>query len=75
MHGLSFNVNPDLSLFNVINLCGLAGKTATSIEAEIGQTVPMEEVIQRLIDAFSEVFKVSLSTISGEQLRELCSTG
>jgi len=72
MHGLSFNVNPDLSLFNVINLCGLAGKTATSIEAEIGQTVPMEEVIQRLIDAFSEIFKVSLSAISDKQLRELC---
>ena len=75
MHGLSFNVNPDLSLFNVINLCGLAGKTATSIEAEIGYTVPIEEVTQRLILAFSDVFKVSLSTISYEQLRELCATG
>ncbi len=73
MHGLSLNVNPDLSNFKVINLCGLPGKTATSIEAEIGHTVPIEEVTQRLILAFSEVFKVSLSEISVEQLRALCS--
>ncbi len=72
MHGFSFNVNPDLSTFKVINLCGLPGKKATSIEAEIGRTVLMEEVTQRLVDAFSEVFKVSLSEIPDEQLRELC---
>ena len=73
MHGLSLNVNPDLSTFKVINLCGLPGKTATSIQAEIGHMVPLEEVTQRLILAFSEVFKVSVSEIPDEQLRELCS--
>jgi lipoate-protein ligase B len=75
MHGLSFNVNPDLSLFKVINLCGLPGTTATSIKNELLHDVSMEEVTQRLLKAFAEVFHADLSPISKDQLIKLCSAG
>jgi lipoyl(octanoyl) transferase len=69
MHGLSFNINPDLIRFQVINLCGHPGKSATSIENEIGHYVSMEAVIRRIMDSFSKVFKVNLLSISKEQLK------
>ena len=43
MHGLSLNVNPDLSAFNVINICGLPGRSATSIANELGHAVVHRE--------------------------------
>lgn len=68
MHGLSLNVNPDLSAFDAINLCGLPGKRATSMEQELGKTADMAEVINRLEGYFSSVFNVELEPISGEQV-------
>jgi lipoate-protein ligase B len=68
MHGLSLNVNPDLQSFDVINLCGLPGKMATSIANELGRDVIMEEVEQRVIDYFSEVFRVELKPVTRDRL-------
>jgi lipoate-protein ligase B len=68
MHGISLNVNPDLSLFRVINLCGLPGKAATSMEKELGRPVSIEEVKHRVEVAFAGVFGVALSSISREKL-------
>ena len=36
LHGLAFNVNPDLSYFNYIVPCGINNKTVTSLEKEVG---------------------------------------
>jgi lipoate-protein ligase B len=72
MHGLSLNVNPDLAHFQVINLCGHPGKSATSIENELGHNVPKEEVIQQIMNSFSKIFKVDLLSISKEQLKRDC---
>ena len=33
-HGLALNVGPDVSLFDLITLCGIGGATATSLSAE-----------------------------------------
>ncbi len=33
-HGLALNVGPDVSLFDLITLCGIGGATATSLTAE-----------------------------------------
>jgi lipoate-protein ligase B len=68
MHGLSLNVDPDLRSFEVINLCGLPGKAATSVANELGRSVPLEEVEQRIIDSFAHVFHVELRPVSREQL-------
>jgi lipoate-protein ligase B len=72
MHGLSLNVNPDLSDFSAINLCGLAGKSATSIENELGRGVPEPEVITKIENAFSNVFQTDLKNISKRQLGDIC---
>lgn len=68
MHGLSLNVNPNLKSFEVINLCGLPGKLATSIANELGRDVSMEEVEQRVIDSFADVFQVEFKPASRDRL-------
>jgi len=72
MHGLSINVKPDLSAFEVINLCGLPGRKATSIEHELGQAVSIAEVNQRIQQFFSSVFHLDLMPISKEELTKKC---
>ena len=72
MHGLSLNINPDLTSFNLINLCGLPGRSATSIENELGHIVSTAEVNRRVLDSFSDVFHVDLSSVSKEQLTNDC---
>jgi lipoate-protein ligase B len=71
MHGISLNVNPDLSLFRFINLCGLPGKSAASIENELGYAVPIAEVEDRIEGAYSDVFHSALSPISRERLFDI----
>jgi len=68
MHGLSLNVNPDLNNFEVINLCGLPGKKATSISHLLGYEVAIDDVFQCTMDTFSSVFGVELEAISSEQV-------
>ena len=40
MHGMSFNVNPDLRGFDLIVGCGLVGEKVSSLEKVIGPTSP-----------------------------------
>jgi lipoyl(octanoyl) transferase len=68
MHGLSLNVNPDLSSFDVINLCGLPDKKATSMQQELGKNVDINGVSSRLKQCFASIFKVELESISAEQV-------
>lgn len=44
MHGLALNVSTDLAYFNRINPCGFTDKGVTSITAELGQKVDINEV-------------------------------
>jgi lipoate-protein ligase B len=70
IHGLSLNVNPDLSQFSVINLCGLPGMTPTSMADLTGLEVDMDGVRQRFEDNFAAVFGVTLEDISAEQVKQ-----
>jgi lipoate-protein ligase B len=72
MHGVSLNVNPDLGLFRVINLCGLPGKTATSIANELGRAVSVDEVQEKIQQAYMDVFRMRLWEISRQRLLEIC---
>lgn len=48
MHGLALNVNTDLDGFRLINPCGFIDKGVTSMGAELGQPVDMQEVKETL---------------------------
>ncbi len=51
LHGLALNVNTDLSYFGYIVPCGITDKAVTSLQAELGHAVPVEEVQERLLAA------------------------
>ena len=56
-HGLAFNVSTDLSAFDLIVPCGIADRGVTSLATELGRTVAIDEVADRLVAAFLEVFE------------------
>ena len=60
MHGFAFNVNTDLSYFGDIVPCGIPDKQVTSLEKELGRTIPMKEVMAGAKRQFEKVFNVSL---------------
>jgi len=60
MHGFALNVNTDLNYFNFIIPCGIQGKQVTSIEKELGHTLPVGEVKEKLKKHFETVFTVTL---------------
>jgi lipoyl(octanoyl) transferase len=60
MHGFALNVNTELAYFDQIIPCGIRDKGVTSLEAELGRQVPMEEVKVLLQHAFENVFGVQL---------------
>ena len=54
-HGLSFNVDPDLSFFNNINPCGISGKGVTSLQ-EFGVKIKMEDLDKIFQQTFAKIF-------------------
>lgn len=62
MHGFAFNVNSDLSYFDLINPCGFTDKKATSMQAELGHAIDMEEIKEVLKGNLKEVFSFDLPT-------------
>ena len=45
MHGFALNVNPDLSAYEKIIPCGITGAKVTSLTAELGREVSINEVL------------------------------
>jgi lipoyl(octanoyl) transferase len=56
MHGFALNVNTDLNYFHDIVPCGIAGKQVTSMQKELGKSVPMDEVKYLVKKNFERVF-------------------
>ena len=56
MHGLAFNVKPDLAYFKNIVPCGIDDKAVTSMEKELGHTVDINEVKNILTKHISVLF-------------------
>jgi len=69
MHGFAFNVNTDLNLFNGIIPCGIQNKSVTSMKQELNREVSIQEVKEKLLKNFTELFGyTSLISKSKEEL-------
>jgi lipoyl(octanoyl) transferase len=69
MHGFAMNVNTDLSYFNHIVPCGIQNKSVTSLSRLLNRKVDEDEVKQKLLKNFSEVFDVDI--VTGKKLPEM----
>ena len=56
MHGFALNVNTDLSYFGRINPCGFTDRGVTSMKKELGKSLDIDEVKQKLFKHIEEVF-------------------
>lgn len=59
MHGFALNVNVDLGYFDNIVPCGIRGKAVTSMNVELGREVNEDEVKEKILKHFSELFESS----------------
>ena len=59
MHGFALNVNADLGYFDNIIPCGIRGKAVTSMHVELGTTVDEQEVKDKILKHFSDLFESS----------------
>ena len=60
MHGLAFNVNTDLDYFRNIVPCGIDDKAVTSMQAELGHVVDINEVKKNLKHHISVLFEMDM---------------
>ncbi|ASU36009.1 lipoyl(octanoyl) transferase LipB [Mucilaginibacter xinganensis] len=60
MHGLAFNVNPNLDYFKNIVPCGIDDKDVTSMQRELGREVDINEVKEILTHHISVLFNMEM---------------
>jgi lipoyl(octanoyl) transferase len=67
MHGFGLNVGSDLSGYEAITPCGIAGVTMTSLSRELGREISAEEVAEEAAQIFAKAYTRLLpsSTCSG----------
>ena len=69
-HGFAFNVATDLRFFDLIVPCGIAGRTATSLEKVLGGRVDRDEVAPLVTKHFGKVFGLEMKLRSREGLMD-----
>lgn len=70
-HGFALNVNNDLTPFQWINPCGLAGVRMTSLGRAAGREIPMNELRNTLWQCVADIFGVTLRPTTLGKLRYL----
>ncbi len=58
-HGFSLNVAPFMRHFSFINPCGLGDGRMTSMKELLGYNLPVEDVREKVVKSFSEVFEAA----------------
>jgi lipoyl(octanoyl) transferase len=61
MHGFAFNVNADLSYFDLIVPCGIKDKDVTSMEKELGYKIDLHQVKDRVKHHISQLFEMNFA--------------
>ena len=62
-HGLSLNADLDLAAYDLFDACGLGGADFTSIAAETGRPVTVDDVRPALREAFEQVFEIAFDPL------------
>jgi lipoyl(octanoyl) transferase len=70
MHGLAFNVNNELGYFEKIIPCGIFHKRMTSMKSLLGKELNLREVSERVSKCFEEVFGITVSGITKDEVGE-----
>ena len=60
MHGIGFNINPDLSYFNSIVPCGIDDKSVTSLQEELQESINMTDLKNKFKNNFIHIFNIEL---------------
>ena len=69
-HGLAYNVSTDLRYFDWIVPCGIRDKRATSLAHLTGRTLACDQVRERMMAHFADVFGLRLERVSRGTLAE-----
>ena len=64
MHGFALNVNADLGYFDNIIPCGIKGKAVTSLHAELGRKIDEDEIKEKILKHFQNLFEAEVFTSS-----------
>jgi lipoyl(octanoyl) transferase len=67
-HGLAYNVATNLSYFDLIVPCGIAGKRATSLTRLLNRTVEMDDAAPKLVQHLCECFGRDARAMSAAEL-------
>src|SRR5580704_13929945 len=67
-HGLAYNVTTDLSYFDLVVPCGIAGKRATSLKRLLNREVEMNGASQKLVRHLGDCFGRNIRAISAAEL-------
>jgi lipoyl(octanoyl) transferase len=67
-HGLAYNASTDLSYFDLIVPCGIAGKRATSLTRLLNRKVEISDAAPRLVSHLGECFGRTMRAMSPAEL-------